>query len=67
MAELFTQHSLVSNFDGNPVSAFSACIGGAEYGLDETPLSIGLYGAWYTIVVSPGECMLSCAWMFIYM
>lgn len=57
LAELFTPHLSTSNFNGNPTGTFSACIGRSEYDPDETPWSIELYGAWYTIVVSLGECV----------
>ena len=57
LAELFARHSQSSNFDGNPMSAFRAEIGGNEYGPNETPGTIGLYGGRYTVVVNPGECL----------
>ena len=56
VAELFARHLQASNFDGNPMSIFRTKIGGSEYGLDETPSTIGLYGGRYTVVVNPGEC-----------
>ncbi len=57
VAELFARHPQASNFDGNPISVFCAKIGGAEYGPDATPSTIGLYGGQYTVVVYPGECI----------
>ena len=57
LAELFARHSQSSNFDGNPMSAFRAEVGGNEYGPNETPGTIGLYGGRYTVVVNPGECL----------
>ena len=56
MAELFARHLQASNFDGNPMDVFRAEIGGADYGPDATPNTIGLYGGRYTVVVYPGEC-----------
>ena len=56
LSELFARHLQASNFDGNPMSVFCAEIGGNEYGPDETPNTIGLYGGRYTVVVNPGEC-----------
>ena len=58
VAELFVRHPQASNFDGNPMSAFRAEIGVNEYGPDETPSTIGLYGGRYTVIVYPGECIL---------
>ena len=58
MAELFARHPQASNFDGNPMSAFRAKIGGNEYGPDETPSTIGLYGGRYTVIVYPVEYIL---------
>ena len=58
VGELFACHPQPSNFDGNPISVFRAKIGGAEYGPDATPSTIGLYGGQYTVVVYPGECIL---------
>ena len=58
VAELFARHPQASNFDGNPMSAFRAEIRVNEYGPDETPSTIGLYGGRYTVIVYPGECIL---------
>ena len=57
VAELFARHPQASNFDGNSMSAFHAEIGVNEYGPDETPSTIGLYGGRYTVIVYPGECI----------
>ncbi len=46
LAEMFVRHPQASNFDGNPMSVFCAKIGGIDYGPDETPNTIGLYGGW---------------------
>ncbi len=56
VAELFACHLQASNFVGNPLSIFCAKIGGIDYGPDDTPNTIGLYGGRYTVVVNPGEC-----------
>ena len=56
VAELFACHPQASNFNGNPMSVFHAEIGGSEYGPDEMPSTIGLYGGRYTVVTNPGEC-----------
>ena len=56
VAELFARHLLASGFDRNPPDKFIAGIGGSEYGPDETPALIGLYGAWYTVVIHACEC-----------
>ena len=55
LAELFTRHPAVDCFDGNPMDAFSATISDLEYGPDETPMTIGLYGDQYTFCFEPGE------------
>ena len=57
VAELFARHPQASNFEGNVMSAFRAEIGVNEYGPDETPSTIGLYGGRYTVIVYPGECI----------
>ena len=56
VAELFAHHPQASYFDGNPMSVFRAKIGGINYGPDDTPHTIGLYGGQYTVVVNLGEC-----------
>jgi hypothetical protein len=57
VAELFARHPQASNFEGNVMSAFRAEIGVNEYGPDEMPSTIGLYGGRYTVIVYPGECI----------
>ncbi len=42
----------------NPMDVFHGKIGGLEYGPDETPGSIGLYGGRYNVVFYPGEFLL---------
>ncbi len=37
------------------MDAFYAVIAGEEYGADETPETLGLYGGRYRIVFHPGE------------
>ena len=44
-------------FDGNPMDVFHATIGKEEYGPNETPMAIGLYGGRYTVRFYPGECL----------
>ena len=56
VVELFAHHPQASYFDGNPMSVFRAEIGGINYGPDDTPNTIGLYGGQYTVVVNLGEC-----------
>ena len=41
-------------FEGNPMDAFFVVIAGKEYGADETPASLGLYGGRYMIVFHSG-------------
>ena len=55
VAELFAHHPQASNFDGNPMDILCAEIGGADYGPDAMPNTIGLYGGRNTVVVYPGE------------
>ena len=55
LAELFARHPSARGFEGNPMDVFHAEIGGSEYGPDETPGSIGLYGGRYSVVFHPGE------------
>ena len=56
LAELFARHLSCGFFEGNQLNAFGVCIAGEEYGPDETPKSLGLYGGGdYTIVFHPGE------------
>jgi len=54
-AELFMCHPSCGCFEGNPFEAIGAFIAGKEYGGEETPDVLGLYGGWYTIVFRPGE------------
>ena len=54
-AELFACHPSCGWFEGNPMNVFYAVIASEEYGADETPESLGLYGGRYTIVFHPGE------------
>ena len=55
LAELFVHHPSCGFFHGNPMDAFIVFIAGEEYGADETPNLLGLYGGSYTIVLCPGE------------
>ena len=55
LAELFACHPSCGFFEGNPMDAFWALIMVEEYGLDETPESIGFYGGRYLIVFHPDE------------
>ena len=43
LAELFARHSSTDKFDGNLKGPFRASIGEEEYGVDKTPVMIGLY------------------------
>ena len=63
LAELFARHPLCGCFEGNPMDVFGAFIVGEEYGADETPQLLGLYGGRYTIVFRPGECGKLCVQM----
>ena len=53
MVELFAQHELVENFEGNWMSAFSDTLVGTENGPNKMPTSIGLYDGQYTIHFHP--------------
>jgi hypothetical protein len=55
LAELFACHPSSNCFEGNPMDAFYAVIAGEEYGADETPETLGLYGGRYTIEFHPGK------------
>jgi len=55
LAELFARHPSARGFEGNPMDVFHAEIGESEYGPDETPGSIGLYGGRYCVVFHPGK------------
>ena len=55
LVELFTRHPSAYCFEGNLPEAFCLFIAGKEYGPNETPETIGLYGGRYTIVFHPGE------------
>ena len=54
-AELFACHPSCDWFEVNPMDAFFAVIAGEQYGVDEMPESLGLYGGRYTIMFHPGE------------
>ena len=55
LAELFARLPSRRWFEGNPMDAFYVVIADEEYGADETPESLGLYGGRYTIVFHPGK------------
>ena len=55
LAELFACHPSSDCFRGNAMGAFHAVIAGEEYGVDETPETLGLYGGRYTIEFHPGK------------
>ena len=55
LAELFTHHPSSGCFEGNAMGAFHAVKAGEEYGVDETPETLGLYGGHYTIEFHPGK------------
>ena len=57
LAELFTRHPSCGCFEGNPIEAFGAFIADEEYGMEEMPDALGLYGGWYTIVFHRGESL----------
>ena len=65
LAGLFARHPSARGFQENPMDVFHAEIGDSEYGPDEMPGSIGLYGGgtvWCFIPVSSGslpDCLLS--------
>ena len=56
LLELFVRHPSAEDFEGNPMDRFQGVIDGREYGPNQTPRSLGLYGGRYTVVVNPGEC-----------
>lgn len=58
-ADLCARLSCASNFDGNPYDVLSVAMMSdyGEYILAETPTSIGLHEAHYTVVFRPGECV----------
>ena len=56
MVELFARHDYALKNDGNPMGEFWASMGDDEYGLDEMPESIGLYGGQYIITFCPDSC-----------
>ena len=58
LAELFVHHPSCGCFEGNPIEAFGVFIVGEEYGAEEMPDALGLYGGWCTIVFRPGESLL---------
>ncbi len=55
LAEVFARHPSSGCFEGNTMGAFHAVIAGEEYGADETPETLGLYGGRYTIEFHPGK------------
>ena len=55
LAELFAHHPSSDSSEGNPMDAFHAVIADKEYGADETPETLGLYGGRLTIVFHPGK------------
>ena len=55
LAELFARHPSSADFEGNPMDAFRCVIAGGEYGPNQTPRSLGLYGGRYMIEFHPGE------------
>ena len=57
MAVIFVWHSMASNFNRNPLDEFITHMRGLEHGMDAMPGLIGLYDAWYSVVV-PAECAL---------
>ena len=57
LAELFACHLACGGFEGNLPKAFSTFIAGEEYGPDETPDVLRLYGGWYTMMFRPGESL----------
>ena len=61
--DLFVHLRCASNFDGNPYDKLSIVIMPAhdKYNPAKMPTSIGLHGAYYTIVFRPGKCAGFCA------
>jgi hypothetical protein len=55
LVELFARHPSSDCFEGNPMDAFCAVIADEEFGADETPETLGLYGGRLTIVFHPGK------------
>jgi hypothetical protein len=55
LAELFARHPSCDWFEGNPMGAFCVVIAGEEYGVDETPDSLGFNGGRCMIVIHPGQ------------
>jgi hypothetical protein len=55
LVELFAHHPSVDDFEGNPMDWFWGVINGREYGPNQTPWSMGLYGGRYTVEFRPGE------------
>jgi len=66
LVELFTRHFSADGFDCNPMDEFRATIGKEEYGPNETPMTIGLYGGQYTVRFFPGEYHgRQCEWVVV--
>ena len=60
--DLFAHLECASNFDGNLYDKLSIVIisDHDKYKLAQTPASIGLHGAYYTIMFRPGMCAGFC-------
>ena len=54
-AELFAHLDCALAYDGNPWDELVVIIREDTYGPDETPVSIGMYGWWYTIEFRPSK------------
>ena len=57
LAELFARHPSCVCFEGNLIEAIGAFIASKEYGAEETPDALGLYGGRYMIGFRPGESL----------
>ena len=57
LSELFARHPCAEDFEGNAMERFRAVIDEREYGPDQTPRDIGLYGGRYTVEFRPGESL----------
>jgi hypothetical protein len=57
LVELFGHHTASGGFEGNPPEALGTFIVGKDYGVEEMPDALGLYGGLYTIVFCPGESL----------
>ena len=58
LAELFARRDNALDYDGNPMNEFLASIEHEDYGPNETPRTIGLYGGPYTIFFSVGGLVM---------